>query len=91
MIANYPLTVLGIMPTNNALMAIDVATSTPQTRSQIVRWGTLHAVRTICGLLATIAFLSDACHTATIRGEEQEAIARPGNPISIKSTNLVDK
>ena len=57
MIANWPWTLLGIMPTNNALMAIDTASTTSQTRSLIVKWGTLHAVRTVLGLLATIAIL----------------------------------
>jgi len=57
MIANWPWTLLGIMPTNNALMAIDTANTTSQTRSLIVKWGTLHAVRSVFGLLATMAFL----------------------------------
>jgi hypothetical protein len=57
MIANWPWTLLGIMPTNNALMATDPADTTPQTRALIVKWGTLHAVRSALGSLATIAFL----------------------------------
>lgn len=57
MISNWPWTLLAIMPTNNALMAIDMANVTPQARSLIVKWGTLHAVRSVFGLLATIAFL----------------------------------
>jgi Domain of unknown function (DUF1772) len=57
MIANWPWTLLGIMPTNNALMAIDPADTTPKTRALIVKWGTLHAVRSALGTLATIAFL----------------------------------
>jgi hypothetical protein len=57
LIANWPWTLLGIMPTNNALMATDPADTTPQTRALIVKWGTLHAVRSALGSLATIAFL----------------------------------
>ncbi len=57
MIANWPWTLLGIMPTNKALMAIDTTNPTPQARSLIVKWGTLHAVRSGLGLLATTAFL----------------------------------
>lgn len=57
MIANWPWTLLGIMPTNNALMAIDPADTTPNARALIVKWGTLHAVRSALGTLATIAFL----------------------------------
>jgi hypothetical protein len=57
MIANWPWTLLGIIPTNNALIAIDPAAATPQTRALMLRWGGLHAVRTALGCLATIAFL----------------------------------
>ena len=56
MIANWPWTLLGIMPTNNTLMAIDTANTTPQTRLLVIKWGALHAVRSVLGSLATIAF-----------------------------------
>jgi hypothetical protein len=56
MIANWPWTLLGIMPTNNALMATEVATAGPQTRALIVKWGTLHAVRTVLGIVAVVFF-----------------------------------
>jgi Domain of unknown function (DUF1772) len=57
MIANWPWTLLGILPTNKALMAIDPANPIPQARALIVKWGALHAVRSALGSLATIAFL----------------------------------
>jgi anthrone oxygenase-like protein len=57
MIANWPWTLLGIMPTNNALMAIDPAAAPPETRPLIIKWAGLHAVRTVLGGLATLAFL----------------------------------
>lgn len=57
MIANWPWTLLGIMPTNNTLMAVDPASSNPQTRDMIIKWGGLHAVRAALGALATAAFL----------------------------------
>ena len=57
MIANWPWTLLVIMPTNNALMAIDPLHTTQETRALIVKWGSLHAVRSALGTLATIAFL----------------------------------
>lgn len=57
MIANWPWTLLGIRPTNNALIAIDPARATPQARALVVKWGALHAVRSALGGLATIAFL----------------------------------
>ena len=56
MIANWPWTLLGIMPINNALMATEVAAAGPQSRALVGRWGTLHAVRTVLGIVATVAF-----------------------------------
>lgn len=56
-VANWPWTLLGIMPTNNALMATDPSNANAQTRELIVKWGGLHAVRSALGALATIAFL----------------------------------
>ena len=57
MIANGPWTFLGIMPTNKTLMAINTVNTTLQTRLLIVKWGTLHAVRSALGSLAAMAFL----------------------------------
>jgi hypothetical protein len=57
MISNWPWTLLGIMPTNTALMAIDQADAISQTRPLILKWGALHSVRSALGSLATIAFL----------------------------------
>jgi hypothetical protein len=57
MILNWPWTLLVIMPTNNALTAINPADAIPQTRPLILKWGTLHAVRSALSSLATIAFL----------------------------------
>jgi hypothetical protein len=56
MIANWPWTLLGIMPTNNALMATKVAAAGPQSRALVVKWGTLHAVRTVLGIVAVVFF-----------------------------------
>jgi hypothetical protein len=55
MLANWPYTLIGIMPTNGKLMATQ--TATPDSRILIVKWGGLHAVRTVLGILATAAFL----------------------------------
>ena len=57
MIANWPWTLLGIMPTNHILNAIKPEDATPHSRALIEKWGNLHAVRTALGTLATIAFL----------------------------------
>jgi hypothetical protein len=57
MIANWPWTLLGIMPTNSALMALDATRPAPHTRELVIRWGKLHAVRSALGALATLTFL----------------------------------
>lgn len=56
-LANWPYTLLGIMPTNYALKAIADDDAGSQSRAMIVRWGSLHAVRTALGIAATLAFL----------------------------------
>src|SRR3954451_5456778 len=45
MVANWPYTLFGIMPTNNQLMAIDPSDSGPTSRALIQSWGMLHAGR----------------------------------------------
>lgn len=57
MVANWPYTLFGIMPTNNRLMAIDPIDSNPTGRALIERWGRLHAGRSALGALAVLAFL----------------------------------
>ena len=56
LVMNWPYTLLGIMPTNNALMALDPADAGPQSRRLIEKWATLHAVRTVLGAAATALF-----------------------------------
>jgi hypothetical protein len=57
MIAPWPWTLIGIKPTNDALLATDPDRAGPQTRALIVRWGAIHGVRTALGALATVAFM----------------------------------
>jgi len=57
MIANWPVTFFAIMPTNNRLMTTDPAAAGPESRAMIVRWGSLHAVRTALGVVASLVFL----------------------------------
>ena len=56
-LANWPYTLLGIMPTNHALKAIADDDAGPQSRALIEKWGGLHAVRTGFGFAATLAYL----------------------------------
>jgi hypothetical protein len=56
-VANWPWTLLGILPTNKALMATDLAEAGASTRALLVRWNRLHAVRTVLGMFAVAAFL----------------------------------
>ena len=57
LIANWPFTMLVIMPTNSRLMKMDPATAGPECRALIEKWGWLHSVRTGLGSAATIMFL----------------------------------
>jgi hypothetical protein len=57
MIANWPYTLIAIMPTNNKLMATPVDQAGPESLALIERWARLHAVRTALGALATVTFL----------------------------------
>ncbi|HEX6016438.1 MAG TPA: DUF1772 domain-containing protein [Geminicoccaceae bacterium] len=57
LVANWPYTLLGVMPTNRKLMATDPASAGPESRELVARWGSLHAVRTALGFAATLIFL----------------------------------
>ena len=57
MLANWPWTLLGIMPTNRVLMATDLTSAGSASRALLVKWNGLHAVRTGLGAAATLSFL----------------------------------
>jgi len=57
MLANWPWTLLAILPTNKILMATEPAAAGPETRALLMKWNSLHAVRTVLGALATAAFV----------------------------------
>lgn len=57
MLANWPYTLIGIMPTNRALLATEPGAADGETRRLIANWGQLHMVRTGLGALATFVFL----------------------------------
>jgi hypothetical protein len=56
-LANWPYTFIAIMPTNHKLEAISEADAGPKSRDLLVLWGKLHAVRTLLGISATLAYL----------------------------------
>ena len=64
MLANWPYTLLVIMPTNKRLTAWPAGTAGAQSRALIVSWGKLHAVRTALGVAAVAAYLGLAAGLA---------------------------
>ena len=56
-LANWPYTLLGIMPTNHKIKAIAESDAGPASRAMLETWGRLHAVRTALGGAATAAYL----------------------------------
>ena len=57
MIANWPFTLMVIMPTNQILTAIEPESGDPRIRPLMVKWNRLHAVRTALAATATACFL----------------------------------
>jgi uncharacterized membrane protein len=57
MLANWPWTLLVILPTNKVLMATEPTDAGPATRALLVKWNGLHAVRTALGAVATAIFI----------------------------------
>jgi hypothetical protein len=55
--AVVPFTILGIMPTNKALLATGHDLASGETRALLTRWARLHAVRTVLSLAATILYV----------------------------------
>ena len=54
MVAVVPFTLLVIMPTNDRLMDPTLNPGSPEAATLLTRWGRLHAVRTVLGLLAFV-------------------------------------
>jgi hypothetical protein len=55
--AVVPFTLLGIMPTNHRLLAPGRDLDSPETRSLLLIWGRLHAVRTLLSVAALVLYL----------------------------------
>lgn len=58
LLANWPFTLIGIMPTNKRLMAIAPADAGAESRRLLLAWGKLHAVRSLLGALAVSLFVA---------------------------------
>ena len=56
LVANWPYTLLVIMPVNHRLNATEPDQANDVTRRDLVRWGQLHAVRTVLGGVSTLLF-----------------------------------
>jgi hypothetical protein len=56
-LTNWPYTLLVIAPTNNKLNAIAANDAGPASRAMLETWGRFHAVRTMFGIAATLAYL----------------------------------
>jgi len=54
--ANWPYTLLVILPVNKRIEATAPDAANAETRALIVRWGALHAGRSLLGVAATIAY-----------------------------------
>jgi hypothetical protein len=54
-LANWPYTLIGIKPTNDALKSIQSVAAGTEARRLVERWGTLHAGRSALGAAATLA------------------------------------
>jgi hypothetical protein len=57
MLANWPWTMLAILPVNSRLMQTEPIAATKDTREMIRHWNVLHGVRTLLGAGATVVFL----------------------------------
>jgi hypothetical protein len=57
LLANWPYTLLFIMPTNNRLMATPIESAGAGSTMLVRSWGSLHAVRTLLGAVATAIFV----------------------------------
>ena len=55
--ANWPYTLIVIMPTNHKLKALSENDAGPASRAMLESWAKLHAVRTALGIAATVAYL----------------------------------
>ena len=65
LVANWPYTLIGIMPVNRRIMAIRPEGANAASTALITQWGALHGIRTALGLSATGIFLVASSGTVT--------------------------
>jgi hypothetical protein len=58
MLANWPYTLIIMMPVNNELGAWPVGSANSRSRALVESWGRLHAVRALLGVVAVAVYLS---------------------------------
>jgi len=78
LLANWPFTLVAIMKVNHRLEAL--APGAPETRGLLVRWGRLHAMRTLLGSLAALLMLAAAArapHQVTDPKQAMDDCCRP--------------
>ena len=56
LLANWPLTLVIIMPVNKPLMAMEVRNAGPRSRAMLIHWGKLHNIRSALGAATTLLF-----------------------------------
>jgi Anthrone oxygenase len=56
-LANWPYTLMVILPVNKRLEAMPTGSANAETRDLVETWGKLHAVRSALGLGATLVYL----------------------------------
>ena len=57
LVANWPYTLIGIMPVNRRLLATKPEEANAASTALIAQWGALHGIRSALGLSATAIFL----------------------------------
>jgi hypothetical protein len=59
-LANWPYTLIAILPLNTRLLAIAPDATGEETRAMLARWSRLHAVRSGLGVAAVLVYLAAA-------------------------------
>jgi len=57
LVANWPFTLLAIMPVNKRLVTMTENPPPTEMRGLMRRWGRLHAVRSVLGAAATVIYV----------------------------------